>query len=778
MSASPRDDDSTTGDGRRLVTQDLSTGQRQLSEVRLLHVDDDAEFVEMVSVFLEQEDERFEVETATGPSEAHDRLVEGEFDCIISDHDMPDQTGIEFLEAVRETNPDLPFVLFTGKGSEQVASKAIAAGVSDYLQKGSVDRYTLLANRVRNLVDQYHAESELDRHVRQQRIIAELGQTALTDDCLELLFEQATEGVSRGLGTEYSKVLEYRPAHEDVLLRAGVGWREGLVGEATVGIGDDSQAGHTLRSEEPIVVTDLRTEERFCGPPLLTDHGVVSGVSVIVGSPDDPWGVLGTHTTERTVFTNEDVNFVQSVANVLATAIERTESRRRDRQQRVLFENSPDMIDVLDSDGRLIEVNRRFCEELGYDEDEVLGRPIWEIDPLVDADDVERLLSDLSLDERRKFESRYERRDGSDLPVEVHLLRLDVDGETRFLAISRDITERKAYQRRFEGVLEASPDTVLIIDEAGVIQTANRHVSEVLGFTPQELEGTMVEELLLEADREGHVDSRQEYLQSPEPRPMGRELDLYALHKDGRSIPVEISLGPVEHDGETYVVTTVSDISDRKQREQKLQRQKEELEAFTDIVAHDLRSPLSVISGRLQLVREECDSEHLDAIEDSVDRMETLIESTLELARVGEGVENIDSVDLSDVVEDCWNNAEGTTASLVVETTSVITANRIQLTQLCENLLRNAIEYSDSGVTVVVGDLEDGFYIEDDGPGIPPGCREQVFEWGHSTAAEGTGIGLAIVAQIVEAHGWQIRITNGTLGGARFEVTSVETADT
>jgi PAS domain S-box-containing protein len=737
-------------------------------------VDDDAAFAEMVSAFLEREDDRFEVETAHSPSEAHDRLARVDFDCIISDHDMPGQTGIEFLEAVRETDPDLPFILFTGKGSEEIASKAIATGVSDYLQKGPVDCYAILANRVTNLVDQYHAESELDRYVDQQQIIADLGQAALASDDTESLFEQAVEAVSEGLGTEYSKVLEYRPEHEDVLLHAGVGWREGLVGEATVGVGDDSQAGHTLRSEEPIIVTDLRTEERFSGPPLLTEHDVVSGVSVIIGSSEDPWGVLGTHTTKQRVFTNEDVNFVQSVANILATAIERTESRQRDRRQRVLFENSPDMIDVLDSSGRLVEVNRRFCEELGYNEDEVLGRPIWEVDPLVDADDVDRLLSDFSLDERRKFESRYERRDGSSLPVEVHLLRLDIDGEERFLAISRDITERKEYQQRFEGVLEASPDAVLIVDEAGVIQTANRHVSEVLGFAPQELEGMMVEELLREADREGHADSRQAYLQSPEPRPMGRGLDLYALHKDGRSVPVEISLGPVAHNGETYVVATVSDISDRKQREQKLQRQTEELDAFADIVAHDLRSPLSVISGRLQLVRDECDSEHLDAIEDSVDRMETLIESTLELARGGEGVENIEPVDLSDVVEACWNNAEDATASLVVETTSVIQANRIQLTQLCENLLRNAVEHSDAGVTVVVGELEDGFYIEDDGPGIPPGSREQVFEWGYSTSEVGTGIGLAIVSQIAEAHGWQIRVTDGPLGGTRFEVTGVE----
>jgi CheY-like chemotaxis protein len=123
MRASSTDDESTTADGQRLTTD-----ERLPTRIRLLHVDDDAEFVEMVSVFLEREDDRFEVETATSPSEAHERLAGADFDCIISDHDMPGQTGIEFLEAVRETDPDLPFILFTGKGLEEIASQGYRSG--------------------------------------------------------------------------------------------------------------------------------------------------------------------------------------------------------------------------------------------------------------------------------------------------------------------------------------------------------------------------------------------------------------------------------------------------------------------------------------------------------------------------------------------------------------------------------------------------------------------------------------------------------------------------
>lgn len=261
--------------------------------IRILHVDDEPDLADLTATFLTRENDRFEIETATNVAEGLDLLNQSVFDCIVSDYDMPGQNGIEFLEAVREEYLDLPFILFTGKGSEEVASDAISAGVSDYLQKGSsTDRYALLANRITNLVTQYRAEGQLETRAQQQQIVADLGKEALAGASLETLFECAAELVADALDTKYAKVLEYRPDHEDLLLRAGVGWRDGLVGEATVGTDDDSQAGHTLRSEQPIVVEDLRTESRFRGPLLLVEHDVVSGISVIIGPPDDPWGVL------------------------------------------------------------------------------------------------------------------------------------------------------------------------------------------------------------------------------------------------------------------------------------------------------------------------------------------------------------------------------------------------------------------------------------------------------------------------------------------------------
>jgi PAS domain S-box-containing protein len=137
--------------------------EREWGRIRVLHVDDDPDFGALVSTALEREDDAFEVTTAGSADEGLVRLEEGTFECVVSDYQMPGIDGLAFLRTVRESYPELPFILFTGKGSEEIASEAIAAGVTDYLQKGGPERYTVLANRLENAVDRFRARRELDR---------------------------------------------------------------------------------------------------------------------------------------------------------------------------------------------------------------------------------------------------------------------------------------------------------------------------------------------------------------------------------------------------------------------------------------------------------------------------------------------------------------------------------------------------------------------------------------------------------------------------------------
>jgi PAS domain S-box-containing protein len=134
-----------------------------LESIRVLHVDDNENFADLVTRFLTRADDRFAVTTASGPAEGLNQLREGRFDCIVSDYDMPRQNGVEFLQAVREAEYSIPFILYTGKGSEQIASEAISAGVTDYIQKESgASQYTILANRISNAVEQHQAKRQSD----------------------------------------------------------------------------------------------------------------------------------------------------------------------------------------------------------------------------------------------------------------------------------------------------------------------------------------------------------------------------------------------------------------------------------------------------------------------------------------------------------------------------------------------------------------------------------------------------------------------------------------
>jgi signal transduction histidine kinase len=159
--------------------------------------------------------------------------------------------------------------------------------------------------------------------------------------------------------------------------------------------------------------------------------------------------------------------------------------------------------------------------------------------------------------------------------------------------------------------------------------------------------------------------------------------------------------------------------------------------------------------------------------------MERLIEEILTLSRQGRAISETETVALSAVVDDCWEVVDTGEAAVHVESDRSLAADADRLQQLLENLFRNAIEHAGPDVTIRVGSLEEGigFYVADDGPGIPADDREAVFESGYSTARDGTGFGLAIVKEIADAHGWDVRATAGTDGGARFEVSGVEPAD-
>lgn len=208
-----------------------------------------------------------------------------------------------------------------------------------------------------------------------------------------------------------------------------------------------------------------------------------------------------------------------------------------------------------------------------------------------------------------------------------------------------------------------------------------------------------------------------------------------------------------------------------------LKEQRDQLEEFTKVVSHDLRNPLGIIEGYLDLAEQTGEPEHFDRCRDAIDRMDALISDLLVLAHEGDAIAETETIRVADLVEECWSFVTTDSAKLTVETDMVIAGDWSRLQQLFENLFRNALEHGNSDVTVRVGSLpaDEGLFVEDSGPGIPPDERTQIFVDGYSTQDDGTGLGLSIVKQIVDAHGWSITVTDSDLGGARFEIRGIET---
>jgi len=211
----------------------------------------------------------------------------------------------------------------------------------------------------------------------------------------------------------------------------------------------------------------------------------------------------------------------------------------------------------------------------------------------------------------------------------------------------------------------------------------------------------------------------------------------------------------------------------------------ERIEKVASMISHELRNPIQKANSGIDLARTECESAYLDEVAETLDRMDQLIDSLLDQLKHDVITPEMEPVDLAAVVDDSWYDR--TSAKLVVESPlPMISAEETRLRQLLENLFRNAVEHAGETVTIRVGVIEPtershaddsiGLYVADDGPGIKPAQREVVFEYGYTGSEDGTGFGLGIVTEIIEAFGWDIIVTESHNGGARFEIRGIKTA--
>lgn len=444
--------------------------------------------------------------------------------------------------------------------------------------------------------------------LRQQAAVAQLGQLALAGTGLDNLLQAAVDATASGLEVEFTKVLELLPAGDSLLLRAGVGWQEGLVGEATVSAVTDSQAGYTLKTSEPVIVDDLPREERFSGPSLLVEHGVISGLSVIIIASGKTFGVLGAHTASHRVFDFDDANFLQSVANILGMAVERRDAVlglvEAERKYRSLIENAGEGIFQTSPEGTFITANPALARMLDYSSVEELMAGVTDIGGQLYANpgERERFVTGLEASGRLEdFEVDIRRRDGSVFRASVNAAAVrDSDDRLLFIeGIFRDVTELKRSQQ----VLQKREESLAQAQRIARLGNWDWHIStneltwsdeiyRIFGLEPHQFDANYEAFLgfihpddrqLVEASVNAALEKNQPY-----------SIDHRIIRPDGSERIVH-EQGEIECDGEgvaVRMVGTVQDVTERKRSEQAISLLQNITLAIS--AAEDLDSALAV----------------------------------------------------------------------------------------------------------------------------------------------------------------------------------------
>ena len=761
------------------------------AEIRVLSV---TESGEAAGNTLETRFDRFIVATAAGAAEGLDRLQAGAFDCVLSEYKMSHTDGIDFLRAVREVDTELPFILHTDSGSEAVASEAISAGVTDYVRRehqgqgqsqGAPEQWARLADRITEAVS------------KQQTAAGRPGQR----------LEQTLKTVPACI-VQLSPDGEFTFANERATEVLGIDRAE-LIGRTY----NDPGWAITDTAGNPVPDEELPFRQvRETGEPI-------EDVRQTITLPDGTEKLISVNGTPL----EDGTGALRSVLFAITDMTDRYERQQTLTRQNDLSRKAQAVADVgaweYDVAADSLHWSEQVYEihDLEQAADVQIADAIGFYHPEDRATIQEALTAAVDAGESYEIEARLITAEGAERWV-----RTSADPQTESGSVVRlrgtiqDITASKTHERelqqqrdRYQSLFENNPLIIweedfsaaaaYVADIAAEVDDVERYLldhDEEIAAIRDRIEVIDVNQNAVDAydapSKEALIENLEEIVMSEADEIVAAEWAAIAdgatrfraettaqtLSGEQRTELLDLFVPAENADDYSRVYVIGTDISEQKQREQALKRQNERLDKFTSIVSHDLRNPLNVATARLELATDECDSPspHLDDIRAAHDRMEQLIDDLLRFARAGQDAIEHDNVDLRRLVREF--RATGTTdeAAVVVETDRTIRADRDRVRQLIENLIQNGFDHGGAGVTVTVGDCEGGFYVEDDGPGVPPASRETIFEPGYSSTTNGTGFGLSIIKQVVGAHGWEIQLVDGAGGGARFEITGVEPA--
>ena len=657
----------------------------------------------------------------------------------------------------------------------------------------------------------------------QQAAIAHFGQIALSTYDVDNLLDAASSLIAQILHVEYATVLKLLPGSEELLLVAGKGWKEGIVGSATVWTGSNSHSGYTLASKAPVIIEDLKTETRFDPSPLMRDSGIVSGVSVIIQQNEKTWGVMGAYTTMQREFTSDDINFVSTVADILSLALDRRAAEDKVTRLATAVEQSSDSIVITDTTGNIQYVNPGFEQTTGYSIQEVMGKnPSIMKSGKSNPAFYKQLWETINAGQEWTGHFTNKKKDGSlyEEDATISPVRDDTGKIVAYVAVKRDVTERMRADeqiRQQARLLDLAP--VLVRDMKHRIGFWSKGLEQLYGYTSEEAMGLPVDELLwtelpvplAEIEETLHREGiwEGELIRRTRDGSHITVTSRWLLHRDFHGTPLRIL--EVDSDVtlrrgieeeikkwnvalEQRVAQRTAELRDAKERAEVASHAKSD---FLDNMSHELRTPLNAIIGFSELLVDQkfgaLNPDQRDSMNDiltSGRHLLDLITDILDLTKITAGKLELRPEPFSisaAMAQACMvvkDIARQKSIKIDIEKDldgDEVCLDPLRFKQILYNLVSNAVKYTPDNGAVKIQIQKNGhkqvrLQVSDTGIGITKEdlprlfCEFEQIDSSLAKRAQGTGLGLALTKKIVELQNGSISVESEVGIGSTFTV--------
>ncbi len=733
--------------------------------INVLHVDDESTFLQLTQDYMKVLGaDELKVHSLSDPLKVINELRENTFDVIVTDYQMPNMDGLELLGKLRDQKNDIPVIIFTGRGREEVAINALNLGANYYIEKSwdPKSQFGELRHVIRQVVKHKRIEKALSESEERYHIIFDESPISLWEEDFSAVKRYFDQLKAQGI----EDLRQYLDHHPDEIANLTQMVNIVDVNNTTLKLYNAKdkveffeglasffdEAATVLFKEELVALFDGKTvyQNEFPGYKLTGEKiDVIVRLSVLSGYEE---------TLEKVIVSVIDITQLKQAQKTL---------QESEQKFRSLAEKSPNMI-FINKKGHVVYTNRKSEESLGYTREEFYS-PDFDFLCLISPDHKESIVTNfrkhLAGEEVESIEydliTKDEKRISGILTTKI----INFEGEKAILGIVTDITHQKKAQEelkiseeRYRRLIELSPDAIILSDLESKILMVNEQAVKIFGAKrEEELVGKNVFDFIVSEDHDRAVINLRKTLDEGSIR----NIEYSMIKNDGSIFPTELSIAIIfDKDGDpSSLLGVLRDISERKKAEMTLRRQKEELSEFAHFIAHDISNCLTTIEGYTSLLDADYDETHI--ISHQVDYMKSLLTRSLTLADAGLAVSKDDDVDLNFLVERVAETSIPKNITFYHDNLPTVLCDQERLAQVFRNIFENAVIHGKPNeimIRLITSTKYQQILIINDGLPIPPEVQKKIFDYGFSTQTESMGLGLTIVRKIIEAHGWFITV--------------------